>query len=933
MIQVDNKQKTKERTKVYGIYTIAFIIVSLASFYIFIRLGKSFIFDIDGLTAHIAFLTDLRDLVKDFLTSPEKGLPFFSWELGLGLDVIGQYSWPLLGDPFAYLTLLFKSTNLELAYCIGIILRMYFAGVSFIVYCRYHKIKNLNCILGAIIYTFSCYMFYVAARQPFFSNSFIVLPMILLGIDKLLCENKKMHFTFWIFIGIVINYYFFYMHTILAVIYAIIKYICEYRQESLKFFLNKLGSSVLCYITGIMISGIILLPTIYSFINSARGDIGVGYLYTVTYYYNLIPALITTPGPNWNFIGVSSIILLMIPVLFAGYKKHKSLVVYLVVATIMLLVPFLQLVMSGFSTPSGRWTYGYVFILSFIIAKTFNEKLEYNKKELKYMCIGFLIYVASVIAVCQQIAANARNGMFISLLYATIMLVIILVSNLLHKKPSNFNKYSIIIFIMIFLNIISNSNRLHDIDKRNYISSYYEYGKLAEMYETQRGANANFKKAINKVKEDETFYRVGKYPESLSNLSLVYDYKSIAQYLSIGSKYIYDLNEELEDNDYTSVYSMRGFSDRTKITTLLGTKYYISDNANMIPYGYKLNSKSGKTIAYENEYPLSVGVSYDSYMLREEYEKLSPLEKEDALLKTAVIETTEGLNGYDINKKEDLTHAGIKEVSYAITDDHKLLSNNKLKVETSEKNSIKLNLESNSLITGTNELYVYMENLKFTPYTKEELKQAQLSKNSTKYDKEKLDIQYKNYIPSTSYIIRGKVNGKRIEAVEIKDKTDTYYVEHKNILLNMRHYKEPLKEIELVFETNGHYEFDSLKVIAVSMEDYKQSVQNLQKTQLENIEYDNTYLKGTINVEKDSILQISTSYTSGWKAYVDGKEVETINVNTAFIGIPVQAGNHEIYFKYKTPYLYEGVAVTIIGVVMFSGIFIYEKRKNNKIKG
>lgn len=77
-------------------------------------------------------------------------------------------------------------------------------------------------------------------------------------------------------------------------------------------------------------------------------------------------------------------------------------------------------------------------------------------------------------------------------------------------------------------------------------------------------------------------------------------------------------------------------------------------------------------------------------------------------------------------------------------------------------------------------------------------------------------------------------------------------------------------------------------------------------------------------------MQIATSYTKGWKAYVDEKQVDTIRVNTALIGIPIEEGEHEIRLEYEVPYLKLGIICTGIGMILFSILVIVEKKKNKK---
>ena len=88
--------------------------------------------------------------------------------------------------------------------------------------------------------------------------------------------------------------------------------------------------------------------------------------------------------------------------------------------------------------------------------------------------------------------------------------------------------------------------------------------------------------------------------------------------------------------------------------------------------------------------------------------------------------------------------------------------------------------------------------------------------------------------------------------------------------------------------------------------------------------YDDEKIIGTLNANSNGILQISTSYTTGWKAFVDGKETDTINVNTGFIGIPLTRGEHKIRLEYNTPYLKIGTYLSCIGLILIIFVFIID---------
>ena len=120
-------------------------------------------------------------------------------------------------------------------------------------------------------------------------------------------------------------------------------------------------------------------------------------------------------------------------------------------------------------------------------------------------------------------------------------------------------------------------------------------------------------------------------------------------------------------------------------------------------------------------------------------------------------------------------------------------------------------------------------------------------------------------------------------------------------------------------------------MLAVPMNLYQEEVQNLQKNELKEVIVKNQEVKGILHLENDSILQIATSYTKGWKAYIDETPTDTIRVNTAFVGIPVKAGEHEITLEYEVPYLEAGIFSSIAGVILLSLLVIIEKRKRRTL--
>ena len=80
---------------------------------------------------------------------------------------------------------------------------------------------------------------------------------------------------------------------------------------------------------------------------------------------------------------------------------------------------------------------------------------------------------------------------------------------------------------------------------------------------------------------------------------------------------------------------------------------------------------------------------------------------------------------------------------------------------------------------------------------------------------------------------------------------------------------------------------------------------------------------GTVSVSKDKFLCLSIPYMDGWKAYVDGEEVKLYQANTAFMGVELPAGDHEIELKYWIPGLTIGIFMSGVGVICFIAIIAF----------
>lgn len=99
---------------------------------------------------------------------------------------------------------------------------------------------------------------------------------------------------------------------------------------------------------------------------------------------------------------------------------------------------------------------------------------------------------------------------------------------------------------------------------------------------------------------------------------------------------------------------------------------------------------------------------------------------------------------------------------------------------------------------------------------------------------------------------------------------------------------------------------------------YKEACKNLKENAVDSFSYDKDGFSSTITVDKPSMLFFSVPYDDGFTAFVNGQQVEITKANGGFMMIPVGQGFNEIRFNYKTPWLSEGIRISLISVVLLA---------------
>lgn len=101
------------------------------------------------------------------------------------------------------------------------------------------------------------------------------------------------------------------------------------------------------------------------------------------------------------------------------------------------------------------------------------------------------------------------------------------------------------------------------------------------------------------------------------------------------------------------------------------------------------------------------------------------------------------------------------------------------------------------------------------------------------------------------------------------------------------------------------------------------ALMELSSNGMQDIEYEHNVFRGGIENkgEADAMLCVPVFYETNWKAYVDGVECQTYNINGGLTGVSVEPGIHEIRLVYRNDFLIIGCVVSLISILGYVIVF------------
>ena len=911
-----NKKLDKKRNiDFYLLYTLAFFAVALALYLKFFANGKSLVWSHDGVPQHLNSLAYygkyLRKVLHTLFIEHKLSLPLWDMHIGYGSDILTTLHYYVIGDPLTLLSVFVPASKTEALYAFLIFLRIYLAGIAFSRYSFYHKNSKQATFMGTMIYIFAGWTIYAAMKHPYFSNPMIYLPLILLGIDKIYKKQKPYVFIWSVALAGLSNFYFFYMLGIFMVLYAIFRYFDLFADRSIKNIGKWLGIFAVYSVIAVLIAAVILFPVILPVFGTDRfkAENYVPLFYDRIYYEKYLGCLIGENMIQWGVAGYTAVSLAGVFVLFSKKKKYTALKAGFVLLNVFLLLPYAGHVLNGFSYVSNRWIWAYGMLIAYIFVKIYPELFALTLTEKRKVFVMLLIYC--ILALLPEAARTQRNLMAMVLLSLSTFTVLSF-GNIFTRERN----LTVMVAGFLIAGILFNMHYQYSYEK-DYLSEFTDSGEALEKLET------GVDRAVLST-DDPSVYRYDQMDTNSSeNSSMQMGTNSTAYYFSVASSSIANFFDEMYLNTPWEQH-YNNLDGRTILDRLASVKYFVvkKGEESDLPYGYSRLSgeaeKKDKTyLAYADEDALPLGYTYDSWISREDYDKMTVTEKQQALLQGVVLD--------DSSLPETETHFNDREVSYYTSEGKGCRLKNGKVVVTQENAQLKLVFEGEE----NAETYLITEGLDYEGLSPREMISDKKWSKMTTYEQNKLLEENSNWrywkeSQKASIQLEGHFLRKSIQI--FTDKYNAYSGKH-NFLCNTGYSEKGRHTITLTFENTGVYSFDSLKICCQPMTEIDSQTRKLGEEVLTDVKVGNNEINGNISLSNAKALVLSIPYSEGWTAYVDGEKTELKEANTMYMALELPKGDHEIHLVYCTPYLGTGLCLTCIGVLCYIVLVLINKKK------
>lgn len=865
-IETKVKKRSAEGCRRVSSYALSFLVPALVMLVTFAALrvypfGDNTLLVSDMGYQYIDFLSYLKSVF-----SGDNDL-FYSFSKFLGGNVFGLWAY-YLASPVNMIVLLFPKAMMPLAVLFIVVIKAGLCGLTF--QCFLNRAFSSNRQLFAVVFSASYALssYFIAYYfNIMWLDSMILLPLVILGIHKIIDEERPIFYTVCLFAAIVTCYYSGYMVCIFTIIYFV--YLLGKRSATWQD-VKKYKRSIkyyICYsLLTALLAAFILVPVYLSLQGGRVGfsteaswkpgfDLGFGW-FASRFFSNSSFEMSTLPNV---FCGILPLILTLLFFLNKEIRLKEKILAGSVLAVLIVSfsIPAIDVVWHAFNEPHtfpARYSFVYIF---FVLIISYQSMLNLKAGiRVQHLILVSLLLIGGVLVLFEKRIAESNVFDIVLILLETLIILLILYQ---WGKSERIRK---MLFIALACLQITNLlvTAIYSINV-GWNSAYRDKAHMS-MTEYSRFINST-ENLLDLIPSSSEMYRVEKTYNRFINDPMQFAYNGVSHAASGDKAAVKDFIGELGLSEYgrkeSAVWASYGEGSTTAVDSLLGIKYLLSEEKPLKPYelmgeGSALISdppytsfRMASVAVYENPYALPLGFAVNGNALTQKMNQPSTFELQNDMYKNMV----------DGDPGDIFIGANLEESSSGP-------------------------FRSTYTIQITNDEVLYMQN-------------ENISKIKINGENERQRFN----LYDSSVMAIGSFRPGDVVTVEVESLTE-----------------DPLGKVYFYYE-----DADILRGYI--------DLLNRQPCHLE--KYTSSHLAGTIDVvEDDQILLFTIPHDDGWSLWLDGEKQDTQLVFDALMAVPVSKGYHTVELKYLPEGLLQGTAISILAFVALVGIGLRKKANKDR---
>ena len=856
-------EKTMTKKKYYTLSILIPAVMILAIFMLFTitPLGNRTWLTIDLGQQYVDFFSYYQDTL---LHHPEQF--FYSFSKSIGGEMVSLWAYYLL-SPFNLLFLLIPRSAIAMGVSLLIFLKLVSCTVSFAVLLDVKfKQRNWTTLLFALSYGF---MSYLSANQfnVMWLDALIGLPLIILGVDALLQKRNPLYYVFPLSLTILSNYYTGYMICLFLGLYFPYAYLMANDSFSWKSFVKQFGRFIFYSVLSVGLITVILLPTFYSLLGS-KG---------------------TATTIAWSLKSEYNPLLMASKLFIGSFDFHEM--------------------QKGYP----NIFVGSLALFSFLCY--FKEKKIARSQRLYALFITVIILISFNIEMFDKLwhAGQLPNWYSYRFSFLFSFWMVFLGYQLALKKTAVGIRETFVYFFLVLVTGIG-----FILFPQDYLQGWQialgfglSMGILYSLILIGRGKASHQKFLISFVVIELllnsiiTLSRLGyvmnsefsAYQSSLQNWSTVLRPAENEFYRS-EKTILRSKNDSLQVPTYGVSHFSSTFEKETErffdaLGVRQGNAYVNYSNGTLL---------TDALLGIKNTFIETTDATYNERWVRKDLEDFSTIASFD--------------EGHIVTNPNALS---IAYPMKAILKSMKVPTNHPITMQNQLANALSGTTSPKNIFTKV-PYETTFENISDSPVV---YQRVQLEDN-TRYGTITL-----TFTPETEdpiYLEMSGTMGEEDLEMALNGEPYAFYpVQSKPVLLSVaKNQKGHPQTLQIIVRADG-FEFSKLSLYSLNTTLLNERLEQTKAQELKLETFSATHFAGTMDVLEDSTVLTTIPYSTGWKVWVDGQEVETYKILDSLLGFTISKGTHRIEYRYTTPFLLEGSLVSIVSLLLL--IFVLYKRK------